>query len=255
MTPAPAAPVLPPQQMRGSCSPTSMSTIRSLPTIVRMVTMPGMIGDDRADAGRSGALRAGPASRPGPRRRRRPARRPRACPRWRRGTGRGRASRRRRGPGPGSGSPPPRGPCRRRRSSAISLSADERPPRVGSRRTWTPGSTASIAATSPLSACVSEAISTSNSRPSRTLMIATPWRPIGPDRMTASPGRARSADGATPSGTSPIPAVLTKSRSAAPRPTTFVSPVTIATPARAAARAAEAVMSASSSSGRPSSMM
>ena len=29
------------QQMRGSCSPTSMSTIRSLPTIVRIVTMPG----------------------------------------------------------------------------------------------------------------------------------------------------------------------------------------------------------------------
>ena len=35
--PPPAAP----QQMRGSCSPTSMSTIRSLPTMVRMVTMPG----------------------------------------------------------------------------------------------------------------------------------------------------------------------------------------------------------------------
>ena len=31
----------PGQQIRGSCSPTSMSTIRSLPTIVRIVTMPG----------------------------------------------------------------------------------------------------------------------------------------------------------------------------------------------------------------------
>ena len=50
------------------------------------------------------------------------------------------------------------------------------------------GSTASIAATRPLSACVSEAISTSNSRPSRTLMIATPWSPIGPDRISTSPG-------------------------------------------------------------------
>ena len=37
--PPPAAPR--PQQIRGSCSPTSMSTIRSLPTIVRTVTMPG----------------------------------------------------------------------------------------------------------------------------------------------------------------------------------------------------------------------
>ena len=85
-------------------------------------------------------------------------------------------------------------------------------------------------------------------------MIATPWRPIGPERITASPGRARSADGAMPSGTTPMPAVLTKSRSAAPRPTTFVSPVTIRAPARAAARAAEAVMSASSWSASPSSM-
>ena len=51
------------------------------------------------------------------------------------------------------------------------------------------GSTASIAATSPLSACVSDVISTSNSRPSRTLMIATPWSPIGPDRISDVAGR------------------------------------------------------------------
>jgi hypothetical protein len=138
--------------------------------------------------------------------------------------------------------------------AAISLSADERPPRVGSRRTRTSGSTASTAPTRPLSACVSEAISTSNSRPSRTLMIATPWSPIGPDRITTSPGLARSADGPTPSGTRPIPAVFTKRRSAAPRPTTFVSPVTIRAPARVAARAADAVIAASSSRGSPSSM-
>ena len=46
-------------------------------------------------------------------------------------------------------------------------------------------------------------------------MIATPWSPIGPDRITTSPGAARSADGATPSGTRPMPAVLTNSLSAA----------------------------------------
>jgi len=72
--------------------------------------------------------------------------------------------------------------------------------------------------------------------------------------MIASPTAARSAAGATPSPISPIPAVFTKSRSAAPRPTTFVSPVTMRVPARAAARAAEAVIARSSSNGRPSSM-
>ncbi len=39
-----------------------------------------------------------------------------------------------------------------------------------------------------------------------------------------------------------MPAVLTNSRSAAPRPTTLVSPVTIRAPAFAAARAADAVI-------------
>ncbi len=85
-------------------------------------------------------------------------------------------------------------------------------------------------------------------------MIATPWSPIGPDRITASPGTARSAEGATPSGTSPMPAVLTNSWSAAPRPTTLVSPVTIRVPAFTAAAAAEAVIRRRSSSGSPSSI-
>ena len=31
-------------------------------------------------------------------------------------------------------------------------------------------------------------------------MMATPWRPMGPDRITTSPGRARSAAGDTPVG-------------------------------------------------------
>ena len=86
---------------------------------------------------------------------------------------------------------------------AISLSADDSPPRVGSRRTWTSGSTASIAATSPLSAWVSDAISTSNSRPSRTDITATPCRPISPERITTSPGTARSAAGADAIGDDP----------------------------------------------------
>ena len=62
---------------------------------------------------------------------------------------------------------------------------------------------------------------------------------VEPDRAGQDhgvPGRARSADGAAPSATIPIPDVFTKSRSAAPRPTTLVSPVTIVTVARSAAR-------------------
>ena len=101
---------------------------------------------------------------------------------------------------------------------------------------------------------MSDAISTSNSSPSRTLMIATPCSPIGPDSRTASPGRARSAPSATPSGTTPMPAVLTNSRSAAPRPTTLVSPVTTCTPAAVAARATDSVTERSSSNGSPSSI-
>ena len=51
-----------------------------------------------------------------------------------------------------------------------------------------------------------------------------------------------------------MPAVFTNSRSALPRPTTFVSPVTIWAPAFAAAMAADAVTARSSSSVSPSSM-
>ena len=49
--------------------------------------------------------------------------------------------------------------------------------------------------------------------------------------MTTSPGRACRAEIATPRGTTPMPAVLTNSLSAAPRSTTLVSPVTMVTPA------------------------
>ncbi len=210
-----------------------MSTIRSQPTIVRIVTMPGCSATTCADPRGLGALgqrthrgqhRVGGRGRDdrdelalvghvervqaeqlarGPDRARDRDRRlvERPCPRW--------------------------------TPAAISLSADgeaaargvaqhvdvgldrERSPRPGRR-----------------GAAVSEAISTSNSSPSRTLMIATPWRPIGPDRMTASPGRrAVRGRGARRRGTTPMPAVFTNSLSAAPRPTTLVSPVTISAPA------------------------
>ncbi len=51
-----------------------------------------------------------------------------------------------------------------------------------------------------------------------------------------------------------MPAVLTNSRSAAPRPTTLVSPVTMRAPAFTAAAAADIVTARSSSSGSPSSI-
>ena len=54
--------------------------------------------------------------------------------------------------------------------------------------------------------------------------------------MTTSPGRAWPAEIATPHGTTPIPAVLTNNLSAAPRSTTLVSPVTMATPVWSADR-------------------
>ena len=85
-------------------------------------------------------------------------------------------------------------------------------------------------------------ISVSNSSPSRLARIAMPWSPIGPLKITRSPGRAWLADKRTPSGTIPIPVVLMNRPSPFPFSTTFVSPVTIATPAAAAACAMEAAM-------------
>ena len=57
------------------------------------------------------------------------------------------------------------------------------------------------------------------------------------EQMIASPGRARSPEMSTPSGTTPMPVVVMKTPSPLPFSTTLVSPVTIGTPAsRAAAR-------------------
>jgi hypothetical protein len=56
---------------------------------------------------------------------------------------------------------------------------------------------------------VSLTIRVPNSKPSRTLMIAIPCRPIGPLTITTSPTVARSGRMSTPSGTNPMPAVFT----------------------------------------------
>ncbi len=57
---------------------------------------------------------------------------------------------------------------------ASSFSVVARPPRVGSRRQWMPGTAATIAATRPCNAAVSDRIVVSNVRFSRSDMIATP---------------------------------------------------------------------------------
>ena len=82
-----------------------------------------------------------------------------------------------------------------------------------------------------------------------------PWSAIVPLRITTSPGRAFDAEMLTPSGTIPMPVVVTNSLSADFRFTTFVSPVTMATPAAAAALAIAATTCDSSSIGNPSSRM
>ena len=95
----------------------------------------------------------------------------------------------------------------------------------------------------------------SNSSPARVAMMAMPWRPRSPLRMMASPGRM--LDGATVRGVSitPSPAVVTYRPSPLPRSTTLVSPVTMPTPAAAAAACIEATTFSSVAMGKPSSRM
>ena len=76
-----------------------------------------------------------------------------------------------------------------------------------------------------------------------------------PDSSTASPGRTWAEPRVTPGSSRPMPEVLTNRPSAEPRPTTLVSPVTMWTSARAAARRADSMTRPSWLSGRPSSMM
>ena len=98
-------------------------------------------------------------------------------------------------------------------------------------------------------------ISLSKAKPSRTAMMAMPWRPSGPLTTTASPGRAFAGSGAKPSWRVPTPVVFTNMPSAFPRSTTFVSPVTRRTPALAAASAMASRIRSMTSKGRPSSRM
>ena len=71
-------------------------------------------------------------------------------------------------------------------------------------------------------------------RPSRCEMMQMPWSPRVPETSTLSPGLQLRPDRLTPAGTRPTPAVLMNTPSAWPRSTTFVSPVTMDTPASAA---------------------
>ena len=129
--------------------------------------------------------------------------------------------------GGASGRHPRRSRCRPA-DSASSFSTLATPPRVGSRSMRTEPA-ASIAATRPVSGAVSEARSVSKSSPPaghhRDAVVAD-----RPAHDHASPGRARSGPRSTPAGTSPMPLVVTRQPSAAPRSTTLVSPVTRARP-------------------------
>ena len=95
----------------------------------------------------------------------------------------------------------------------------------------------------------------SRAKSARATVIAAPWSPRNPFTSTTSPGRSRSAEGEMPSGTQPTPAVLMNSLSALPLGTTLVSPVTICTPAAAAAWAMLSTTRRRVSIGNPSSKM
>ena len=138
---------------------------------------------------------------------------------------------------------------------AISLSEAARPPRVGSRSTWTSAPVASIAATRPCSGAVSLSTAVPNSSPSRQLITATPWTPRSPLTRTTSPGHARAGWMSTPCCSSPIPAVLMNTRSPCPASTTLVSPVTSRTSAATAAAPRSVATRPMSASEVPSSRM
>ena len=74
-----------------------------------------------------------------------------------------------------------------------------------------------------------------NFSPSRQLVTAMPCTPMSPLTSATSPTRARAGEMSTPSGMTPMPAVLMKTPSPLPLSTTFVSPVTSCTPATSAA--------------------
>ena len=139
-------------------------------------------------------------------------------------------------------------------SLTSSLATVPTPPRVASRIHRVDGAAASSASTSSCTGAVSEAMSASMARSPRANMTAIPCSPIVPDSTTLSPACTRLRDSCLPSGMTPTPAVEMYTPSAAPLPTTFVSPVTICTPAFAAASLMSATISRSSAIVKPSSM-
>ena len=112
-----------------------------------------------------------------------------------------------------------------------------------------------MSATIPERGAQSLSSSVEKCSPSRLLMMAIPWSPIDPDRITLSPGAMFAPEIFTPDGIFPIPAVLMYSLSTLPRLTTLVSPVTICTPASRAVSRIEDKMRLRSDIGNPSSMM
>ena len=74
-----------------------------------------------------------------------------------------------------------------------------------------------------------------------------------PETRTTSPIATLAAVSSRPAGTTPTPAVVMYIPSAAPRSTTFVSPVTTGIPAKAAASAMSATTSRRTSIDMPSS--
>ena len=138
---------------------------------------------------------------------------------------------------------------------AISFKALLTPPRVGSRRQCISGTAATIAATSPCRAAVSETMGVSKCRFSRCASTAMPCSPSEPLSKIASPGCARLAEISIPSATTPTPVVVMNTPSPLPRSTTFVSPVTMGTSAVRAACAIDSTMRFRLARGKPSSKM
>ncbi len=227
---SPCAPSDVHQQMRGSGSPTSMSTIRVPPNVVRSTTMPSGSAAISPIDGRRSPERVRAHRRQRRRRPRRAPRRRRPCPRWRRTAGRCRAGRRRRRTAGATGKVSARRARRRRwRRCASSLHTVPTPPRVGSRSQRVSGAAASSASTRPLTGAVSERMSASRARSPRASITAMPWSPMVPDTSTVArphqlgPEHASRRDQADAGRRDEEP-------SAAPVPTTLVSPVTIAHP-------------------------
>ena len=140
---------------------------------------------------------------------------------------------------------------------AISTSVAASPPRVGSRIAWMSRAAPSSSAR-PRARGAARCRSRARPR-TRAPRAATGWpcrdRRSVPESSIASPGRTWRDDRSTPGGTMPMPEVLMKILSPLPRPTTLVSPVTIRTPARSAARRADSTTRRRSASGSPSSRM